>query len=77
MKLHIARLRLRLPAGYAARGEAVAHAVAQAAAGLRPAASRSVDALALGAVSVPATASDGEIGAAVASRLASRLGGGT
>ena len=74
MKLHIARLRLRLPAAYAGRGEAVARAVAQAAAKLPPASSRTIEALALGAVPVAAGASEGEIGAAVAGRLARHLG---
>jgi len=73
MTLRIGRLHMRLPAAYAGRAGAIARAVAQAAAGIPLAQSRRFDTLALGPVRVAEGATDAEVAAAVAQRLAARM----
>lgn len=73
MSLRIARLRLRLPAGYAARAGAIARTVADATAQVRLLESRSFDTLSLGPIRVGAGASDADLADAVARRLGERL----
>jgi hypothetical protein len=74
VSLRIARLRLRLPAGYAGRAEAIAHALAGAAARIPLGESRAFDALALDPIRVGASASDAEVAGAAARGLVARLG---
>lgn len=74
MSLRIARMRLRLPAGYAGRAEAIARALADAAARIPLAGPRSLDALAPGTVRVAHGASDAEVAGAAARALAAQLG---
>ncbi|HJY75501.1 MAG TPA: hypothetical protein VKE95_02665 [Burkholderiales bacterium] len=74
MSLRIARLRLRLPAGYAPRAEAIARAIAGAAAQIPLGESRSYERLTLQPIAVGANASNGEVAGAAARGLAARLG---
>lgn len=74
MSLRIARMRLRLPAGYAGRAEAIARSLAEAAARIPLAEARSLDALAPGPVRVSSGASDAEVASAAARQLAAHLG---
>ena len=74
MSLRIGRMRLRLPAGYAARAEPIARALAGAAARIALPESRSLERLALDPIRVAPTATDGEVTGAAARGLAERLG---
>jgi hypothetical protein len=77
MSVHIGRLSLRLPAGYAARAEAigqgVAHGVAQSVAQLRPDESRPLATLQLQPVRIAAGASDAQVIQAVLQQLTAAL----
>jgi hypothetical protein len=73
VSLRIARLRLRLPAGYAPRAGALARSVAEATARVGLTESRSLDTLSLGPIRVGAGASDADIADAVARRLSEGL----
>ena len=74
MSLRIARLRLRLPAGYAPRAESIARALAAAAAGIPLGESRRYERLTLRPLRVGANATDAEVAGAAARGLAERLG---
>ena len=73
MTLHIGRMRLRLPAGYAGRAESIARAIAQATAGIGAREARTLDTLAVGPIRVDAGASDAQIAAAAAQQLQRQL----
>lgn len=73
MSLRIARLRLRLPAGYAGRAPAIARALAEAAARIPLAESRAFDTLRSAPIRVAAGASDAEVAGAAARGLADSL----
>lgn len=77
MTVHIGRVRMRLPAGYAGRAENIARGVAQSVAQLRPNTARSIDTLAVGPIRVDAGASDAQIAEAVAQQLRHQLESGT
>jgi len=66
-------MRLRLPAGYESRGDAIARAVVAAAAQVLPAESRRFDKLPLGPIRVAAEATDADVAGAVARRLGGAL----
>jgi hypothetical protein len=74
VSLRIARLRLRLPAGYAARAETIARALAGAAARIPLSESRSLERLALGPIRIAPGATDAELVGAAARGLGERLG---
>jgi hypothetical protein len=71
--LHIARLRLRLPADYAAEAESIGHAVARGLARLPITRSHSLEALQLGALQVPHGASAAQLSDAVVRQVAAAL----
>lgn len=73
MTVHIGRMRIRLPAGYAGRAENIARSVAQGVAGLRASANRTLDTLTVGPVRVDADASDAQIADAVTQQLHQQL----
>lgn len=73
MSLRIARMRIRLPAQCAPRAADIARAVAQAAARLPLAQSRSIDSLSLGPLRVAPGASDAAVAAAIAGSLGGAL----
>jgi hypothetical protein len=73
VSLHIARMRIRLPAACTARAADIARAVALAAARIPLAPSRSMESLVLGPVRIAPGASDAAVGAAVASSLGAAL----
>lgn len=75
MSLRIARLRLRLPAGYAPRAEAIARALAESASRVALAESRSIERLALAPIRVAPGASDADVVGAAARGLAEGVGG--
>ncbi len=75
MSLRIGAVRLRLPAGYAGRAEAIARAIATAAARIPLAGARAPDALSLDRIRVGPAATDSEVAGAVARQLATQLRG--
>jgi len=74
VSLRIARLRLRLPAGYAPRAEAIARSFAEACVPVAVPESRTFHHLVLPPVRVGANASNAEVAGAAARGLAARLG---
>lgn len=77
MTVHIGRMRMRLPAGYALRAENIARAVAKGVETLRPSASRTLDSVTVGPVRVDAGASDAQVADAVTRQLRQQLESGT
>jgi hypothetical protein len=73
MTLHIGRLSLQLPAGYATRAEAIGQGVAEGLAQLRATRSQSLPALQLAPVRIGAAASDAQVIQAVLQQLAVAL----
>jgi len=74
VSLRIARMRIRLPASCAGRAQDIARAVAQAAARIPLAQSRSVESLSLAPIRVAPGAPDAAVAAAVARSLGGALG---